>query len=340
MENFDEILASGDEAAIDAALEQMDVDGDVLFQADGVEEDSTTQSEANEPTPDQVTANESETDVVNPDSSSALPDVVPAEADPEPEQGEAQIESKNGKHYLPYGVLSAAREEAATVKTALETSTAENEALKQQVASFESKTNLYSEQLKSAGIDPKLLPEQMLNDPAVMDKLKEDYPDLGEVVFALAAQLRQVSTSQATSEPATEPDPLEVAFSETAHLQSWHTSDPDRWQMAQQIDNRLAEDPSFEHTPLTERFAEVEKRVMSAFGDPLPVAEPAIQSEAPPTPIAAPIPNSPTDIGHQGNDLNPNAQLLDQDAATMTANMASMSDAAIEALLADTSDFL
>ncbi|MEC4724264.1 hypothetical protein HWQ46_01715 [Shewanella sp. D64] len=338
MENFDEILASGDEAAIDAALEQMDVDGDVLFQAEGEEEGTTAQTEAQEPTPDQVTANESETDVENPDSSSALPDVVLAEADPE--QGEPQIESKNGKHYLPYGVLSAAREEAATVKTALETSTAENEALKQQVASFESKTNLYSEQLKSAGIDPKLLPEQMLNDPAVMDKLKEDYPDLGEVVFALAAQLRQVSTSQPTTQPAIEPDPLEIAFSETAHLQSWHTSDPDRWQMAQQIDNRLAEDPSFEHTPLTERFAEVEKRVMSAFGDPLPVAEPAIQSEAPVTPLAAPIPNSPTDIGHQGNDLNPNAQLLDQDAATMTANMAGMSDAAIEALLADTSDFL
>ena len=339
MDDFDDILASGDEAAIEAALESLDGGFDMLFDEDHAESSVTSEGVAPviAPEVEQAKPEDTQAPVVEANSET---DVEDTDSSPAQEAAqETQIESKNGKHLLPYGVLSASREETAKAKDALQEAATENETLKQQLAERERQLALHGEQLKGAGVDPKLLPEHMLRDPEFMAKLKEDYPDIGDVVSALAAQ---VQSSKKVELQTTEADPLEVAFAETEHLQSWRDNDLDRWQLAKQIDDRLAGDPSFEQKTITERFTEVERRVMSAFGDQAqaevidnkiitPVVKPS---------LAAPIPNSPTDIGSQGNDSNPNTQLLDQDAATMTAQMNGMSEAAIEALLEDAADFL
>lgn len=354
--DFDSILASGDEEAITAALKQMEGAESLLFD-DGDEE------KAQEKVIEEATADKN--DVAEPKvekpTEEAVPESSPAEAKAiqgviekdgkffvEVSKDNAEIGSKNGKHKLPYDLLSGTREENLALKKQLEEQARSNAELQNSLSESKRVTELYTKQLGEAGLDPKLLPEQMLQNPDLMAQVKEDYPQIGELVEALANQLQ---ASKAPTEPVAEPaqqnsdssdNPIQTALNETIHLKEWMNSDVDRWAMAKLIDGQLAENPSFANKSITERFLEVEKRVMNAFGDEvqqateeLPAAKsPAIQPEK------APIPNTPTDIGHQGSDISANAQLFDKDAETMTHQMENMSEAAIEAMLEEVSDFL
>lgn len=345
--DFDEILASGDEAAIEAALAEMETSGDVLFSE---EDDETAPVEAPVEAP-AVVEPIAENDVATPEPSPADTTVkqpgvreIDGKLYAEISADNAVIQSKNGKHHVPYDVLANARQETMSTKAQLDELTQANSKL--QVSFDETKrvSELYSKQLGDAGLDPELLPEQMLKDPALMAQIKEDYPQIGELVGALASQLEQKSAqaaaSQAEAPQAQAPvaaDPFRAAFEQTAHLKAWQADDIDRWDFAQKVDSRLAEDPLFESKPLAERLAEVERRTMAAFGDELPALA---EKQSPSTNPKAPIPNTPTDIGHQGSDTNPHAHILDQDAGSMTTQMESMTEAQIEALLSDASNFL
>jgi hypothetical protein len=103
--------------------------------------------------------------------------------------------------------------------------------------------------------------------------------------------------------------------------------------MAEAIDDELFNDPSFKNKPIAERFAEVEKRVNAAFG-----AE--HQQKPSNASLGDAIPNSPTDLGMQASDRNSTSNLLDKDAATITAEMDNMTPSQVEALLEEASDFL
>lgn len=363
--NFDEVMATGTDDEIEAAIAEMNITSDVLFgeeadealPADEVEVPAQEKAVEQEVIDDKASTENNV--VVDADKTvEAAPESLPAEdANPsnvieqdgkyfvEVSKDNAGLESKNGKHQLPYALLEGARGETATVKAQLEEQQKLNVELQSGFDESKRVSELYSKQLGEAGLDPKLLPEQMLKDPKLMAQIKEDYPQIGELVSALASQLQQAPAQQAAVEtPAVvSQDPAEQAFSESAHLKSWQTGDADRWEMAKLIDSKLANDPSFDNKTPSERFIEVEKRVMNAFGDEIPAIVAQQHAKITATPAqqqAAPIPNTPTDIGHQGNDLSPNANLLEQDAGQMASSMESMSDAAIEALLEDASNFL
>jgi hypothetical protein len=344
--DFDEILASGDEAAIEAALADMETSGNILFGDDDEEEVEA---------PTVVEPIAKETNVVDTAVAEPAKESLPTEAlakQPgvreidgkyyaEISSDNAVIESKNGKHHVPYDVLTSARQENIDSKARFDELTQANQKLQRDFDETKRVSELYSKQLGDAGLDPRLLPEQMLNDPALMAQVKEDYPQIGELVEALASKLQQ-QPAQVAAPQAQAPNvdaTFQETFDQSAHLKSWMTGDKDRWEFAQQVDNKLADDPSYENKPLSERLAEVERRTMAAFGDELPVV-----AEKPPVSLhtaqAAPIPNTPTDIGLQGSDTNPHAHILDQDAGSMTAQMANMTEAQIEALLTDASDFL
>ncbi len=365
-DNFDEILASGDDEAIAAALDEAEISGELLF-GEEVEEELPGE-EAKTPVVEKEVAEE-----VIDDKASDKNDVVveadkPAEAAPESSPAEeanpsnvieqdgkyfvevskdnADLESKNGKHKLPYDLLAGARGETAEVRAQLEEQQKLSAELQSDLDDTKRVAELHSKQLSEAGLDPKLLPEQMLKDPKLMAQVKEDYPQIGELVEALASQLQAAPVQQAQVETPVDADqdPVTEAFDQSTHLKSWNKSDPERWNMATLVDAQLAKDPSFDNKTPSERFLEVEKRVMSAFGDTAEEA-PADKVETPASKSLvqsqkAPIPNSPTDIGHQGSDMSDNSQLLDQDAATMAASMEGMSDAQIEDLLEGASDFL
>lgn len=344
--NFDEVLESGDEAAIEAVLAEMETSGDVLF---GDEEELSAPTQKQEV----VETKTEENNVVTPPKEEVTPESLPTEEDvkqpgvkeidgklyAEISADNAVIESKNGKHHVPYDVLATARQKSIDAEAKLNELTQENSKLQADFEETKRVSELYSKQLGEAGLDPKLLPEQMLKDPELMAQVKEDYPQIGELVEALASQLSP-NTEQTATPQAESPNenPINTAFDESAHLKTWMNEDPDRWDFAKQVDQKLANDPSFENKPLSERLAEVERRTMAAFGDDL-----TVEAEKPPqkvTPQAAPIPNTPTDIGQQGSDTNAYTHILDQDAGQMSASMQGMTEAQIEAMLTDVSDFL
>lgn len=375
-DDFDEILASGDDEAIAAALDEAEISGELLFGEEAEEElpgeeveTPVVEKEVAEEVIDETPSDKNNVAATVDKAIEAAPESLPAEDENksnvieqdgkifvEVSKDNAELDSKNGKHKLPFDLLAGTREENLALKRQIDEQAIENAELQSGLDETKRVAELHSKQLSEAGLDPKLLPEQMLKDPELMAQIKEDYPQIGELVEVLASQLQANPVEQAPVETtvettvetpaATEQTPVQEAFAQTTHLKEWQTGDADRWQMATMIDAKLANDPSFENKTISERLTEVEKRVMNAFGDVTKVEEaPADKVETPASKSLvqsqkAPIPNSPTDIGHQGSDMSANSQLLDQDAATMAASMEGMSDAQIEDLLEGASDFL
>lgn len=364
---LDDALASGDEEAIEAALADAEISDDMLFEEDYADKalpekaPEAEQEVSGENTSDKNDVAEKEVAVAAEEE--AAPESSPAEEVNKPgfiekdgkffvevSKDNAEIGSKNGKHQLPYDLLVGTREENLALKKQLEDQARSNAELQDSLSESKRVAELYTKQLGEAGLDPKLLPEQMLQNPELMAQVKEDYPQIGELVEALASQLQKQTTTHHSAEPAKQTEtpsgtanPMEDALNQSNHLKGWMNDDADRWGMAKIIDSKLADDPLFANKTISERFAEVEKRVMSAFGDEIPVTEDDIQDSAKTLtkqPEKSLVPNSPTDIGHQGSDMSASSQFMEKDAETMTRDMEKMSEADIEAMLEDVSDFL
>lgn len=338
VDELDEILANGTDEEIEAALAGLDIEGGTLFGDEDGEEAPVVDTKADAPAPEskqEVSETPAKTDVEG--ESSTKEGEAPegfVEIDGKYYVEATDISSKNGQHSLPYDVLVQTRERAAAAEAERERLATEKAELESQFAESKRVAELHSSQLKEAGIDPRKLPGEMLKDPELMERIKDEYPELGELVSELANQIQQYSTkSQPAPQQPTSQNEVQDAFSNSQHLKQWMESDVDKWDMAKVIDDKLAKDPSFANKPVAERFKEVEKRVQNAFGEQ---HKPKPSNNG----TSAPIPNTPTDLGSQANDSSANANLLDKDAGTITDQMASMTEAQIEAMLESASDFL
>lgn len=342
---LDDIFENGTEEEIEAALAELDLDGGDQLEG----EDSSLNSEL------VVTDKaEVETDVNTEQANSntqAKTDVEPESSTEASEQSSGNkggfievdgkfyveatdVASKNGQHSLPYQVLVDARERAHAAEEARKQLAEEKSEIERQYEETKQLAELHTQQLSEAGIDARKLPKQMLEDPELLERIKDEYPELGEMVGALAEQMREYKTSVQSHQQATSKEEavneVQAALDKSTDLKLWRTNDQDKWDMARAIDEKLANDPSFENKPVAERLLEVEKRVKEAFGE-----QHQRKQESPPP---AAIPNSPTDLGMQGSDLSANASLLDSDPENLTDQMSTMSEAQIEALLAEASD--
>ncbi|MBM7070880.1 hypothetical protein JQC92_02340 [Shewanella sp. 202IG2-18] len=358
--DFDEVLESGDEAAIEAALEEMGVEEAIVGESseEAPVETDVTEAVADEPEQGgnaQVAEQENtETDVKPETESSTASEeskVNYIEQDGKLFVEATDVKSKNGQHSLPYDVVQSAREKEQLARQERDQLAKEKAELEQQLNELNRVKDLHTEQLKDAGLDPKKLPEQMLQDPDFVNRLKADYPDAGEAIAALNAQVEQLKESlgsqqqQAHTPEPQAPDEFNSAFNQTAHLKDWHENDVDRFEMAQTIDKKLSDDPAFADKPYSVRFAEVERRTKLAFGEALPQQQP-IQTQTPAAktesklPTGSPLPNSPNDISGSGTVTSSHAHLLESDADTLTGQMQGMSQEAIESLLEDVSDLI
>lgn len=337
VDELDEILANGTDEEIEAALAGLDIDGDTLFGGEDGEKEPVVEIKQETPAPEskqEVSETPAKTDVegVSSTKEGEAPEGF-VEIDGKYYVEATDISSKNGQHSLPYDVLVQTRERAAAAEAERERLATEKAELESQFAESKRVAELHSSQLKEAGIDPRKLPGEMLKDPELMERIKDEYPELGELVSELANQIQQYGTkNQPAPQQPTSQNEVQDAFSNSQHLKQWMESDVDKWDMAKVIDDKLAKDPSFANKSVAERFKEVEKRVQSAFGEQ--------HKPKPSNANSAPIPNTPTDVGTQASDMSANANLLDKDAATITAEMEGMTEAQIEAMLESASDFL
>ncbi|WP_197101756.1 hypothetical protein [Pseudoalteromonas sp. NZS71_1] len=339
VDELDEILANGTDEEIEAALAGLDIDGDMLFGGEDGEKEPVVEIKQEAPAAEpkqEVSETPAKTDVEG--ESSTKEGEAPegfVEIDGEYYVKATGVSSKNGQHSLPYDVLVQTRERVAAAEAESQRIAAEKAELESQFAESKRVAELHSSQLKEAGIDPRKLPGEMLKDPELMKRIKDEYPELGELVSELANQIQQYggkNQPQPAPQQPTSQNEVQDAFSNSQHLKQWMESDVDKWDMAKVIDDKLAKDPSFANKSVAERFKEVEKRVQSAFGEQ--------HKPKPSNANSAPIPNTPTDVGTQASDLSANANLLDKDAATITAEMEGMTEAQIEAMLESASDFL
>lgn len=332
-EELEAILANGTDEDIEAALAELDIDGDTLFGNEDGEKEPVVDTKEEAPAPQEPSETPAKTDVEG--ESSTKEGEAPegfVEIDGKYYVEATDVSSKNGQHSLPYEVLAQARERAAAAEAERERLAQEKADLQSQFEETKRVAELHSSQLKEAGMDPRKLPGEMLKDPELMNRIKDEYPELGEIVTELASKIQQYDTKTQPEPQAPAQNDVQAAFDQLQHLKQWRTNDADKWDMAQVIDNKLANDPSFQNKSVAERFAEVERRVQSAFGEQ--------HKPKPSDSNAPPIPNTPTDVGTQANDLSAQANLLDKDAGTITAEMSSMTEAQVEALLESASDFL
>lgn len=243
--------------------------------------------------------------------------------------------TKDGKHTMPYSVVEDLRQREQQAREQLAAALAENQQLKGGSAKMQAA-------LKKNGIDVSAIEQGDNLTEEQIEALTELDPSIAEVVRvlnarsqAMAQQLKQIQDQEVVT-------PLELAIRGNEQLNTWRRTDPDRWQMAEIIDDRLREDPAFANKSLDDRFAEVAKRVNQAFGEahqPQPTQKTAEEIAAEKIKAASTrqqIPKSLTDVGATPQTERSQQEIaLDiQDPDVLAARMANMSKAQLKNFLA------
>lgn len=336
--DIDQILDSGDPEAMEALLNSADAiaddDGELLSVE--LNEQAVDSAAAGAGAGDEATDEDSDSEGQDAEGDQ---EELPAAAEGAAEDEAPRfILSKDGKHQIPYEVLETTRSRVTEYKTLAEQHAAEKTELEKQLAQTKQLLELRSDQLKSNAIDPRELPEAMAFDDAKLKAIEEEYGELGVQQVALIRQLQhlQQQVTQTASQRATEPtaNPVETAIAGNQDLNTWRDSDPDRWDFAVSVDNKLRDDPNFKDMALNERFAEAVRRTKAAFGDAIPAdaqakANAVIDAATPTTP------RSLTDVSASAPDSEKSLieRLADQGVDDIAAAMEGMTDAQIDALL-------
>lgn len=211
------------------------------------------------------------------------PVVKEAEAQPEPEakqdvtipsSGEAKepeptgIQSRDGKHVIPYDVLKTERERRMATE-------AEIQRLREHLAQMEA--NQASGNKQDQYVPPT---------PETLDAIRQDFPELGRQfdymmneVSTLRHSLTQM-VSQLQNERATTAEmTVQSEIDANPTLANWQATRPDLFDAAVAQDNLLRENPAFAHLPLAQRFQKAIEMVSVLYGAPLVTTETPPETE-------------------------------------------------------------
>lgn len=231
------------------------------------------------------------------------------------EQGKTEdnpdIETKDGKHTIPYAVLEAERNEAARLKEQLDEERKLREQEQEQRAALERESkllNVRNKQLEEMGIKPADLPEELDMSGDALAELQENYPELAPYIQSLNAKIEQLSTSAAPAAPvptAPAPQPhndVAAALNANTDLTAWREAGGDKWKVALDIDDSLLADPAWRSKTHAERLDEVARRTKAAFGES--DSQTKAKAEQAQAHAQASLPASPSELGvtneHEG----------------------------------------
>lgn len=269
----------------------------------------------------------------------------------EPEGVQKVVKSKDGKHEIPYDVLENARERA---NKASSRATELEQNLNGTKAELEEARRL-NDQLKKQLEENNLKPADVLNKADLDDETLEtlsEYGDIGEIVRALALQNKQLMQGMTTGqqgaarqESQEDVDPIQqsvnAAIAANPDLSAWQTSDPDKWDMAVILDQKLRNDPNYQNATFEERFAEVARRTKAAFGLPVetaPQRETLADKASKAVTEAAKnqFPQSLTDVGRGPVQMKSRAeQFAEMSEAQLEAAFSTMTPDQIEQVMAE-----
>jgi hypothetical protein len=193
--------------------------------------------------------------------------------------------AKDGKNHIPFSVLEGEREQNAAMRNQLE------EMMREKA--------LLTQQLESASITPKELPEKMRFTDEQLEEF-ESYGDLGEG-FAIVA--KQVAILQAQSDAAglqpgktaAPQQPDTNAFATNPDTLRW-ANDDGHWAMVESVNSVLDSDPAWSTKPHSERIPEIVRRTKLALGEAAGIDVTATAAAAV-TAAQRVAPNSLTDVG-------------------------------------------
>lgn len=375
--DLDQALLSGNVEDIDALLDGMNLDDDQGFLSG---EEVEVDDDANATTGVDAGAGEDDLQVIDtvnqPNGAADQP--ASTNEDPAKKQGtsgaeegiedlveidgkyylpiepdKAAVASKDGNHTIPFAVLEKARKSASEANSRIQE--LEGQLTDSQTA--QEKLALYAKQLDAAGITPDKLPNELLNDENALQMLQDELPETAaNLLTALVKQAQKATAAPTQKQEPTQQTANDVDSAldaeELAELKGWEEGDQDRWDMALVIDNQLKNNPQFQAMPLQERFAEVQRRVKAAFGDPVEASIDAEKKAADqkkqeqgdpqkqdPTKQAEQtniVPNSPSSLGGSSTDTTQAAHeaLVNQDALALEKSLESMSPEKVEEFLA------
>ncbi|BBM03791.1 hypothetical protein [Microbulbifer sp. GL-2] len=282
-EEIEEILEGGDEDAIEELLG---------FDDEPKEESKEEEVKKEEITPLEVDGDKKpgEHDAGKQGDNDGTPPDADQQNEPDKsDEGMQFVESRDGKHKIPYEVLQAARDRANSLQNCTTELEQDLTGTKAELDQLQTLNDQLKQQLQDNNLTPGEVLKQADIDDATLEALGE-YGDIGEVVRALALQNKQLQDAiskgqeepgSQTKESESEPDVLqqqvETAIANNPSLSDWRENDPDKWDMATIVDNQLRQDPTFKNASFEDRFNEVVKRTQAAFGIP---DIPALGSEA------------------------------------------------------------
>lgn len=196
--------------------------------------------------------------------SSAEPEAK-AEDKPEEKAEETtpKLLSKNGKDEIPYQVLVSERERRAQAEK-------QAQELTQRLADLESRLAGKTEPEPQKQAEPSPVEDDAIN------KLAEDFPEVGAVIKALhekvmfaEQKLAQVETQEAQrrmTEAEKVQNVVQEAIDANPALRYWQAEDPDMFAKAIEFDNVLRADQRNAHLPMAQRFERVVKTMEAAYG--------------------------------------------------------------------------
>lgn len=235
-----------------------------------------------------VIKGESDEAPVAPPQSSEAPAAATPGAEPPPEQV-AGVATRDGKHVIPYAVLESAREKARRTEAA----EAEAQRLREQMEAMQAQLQEH----QAAGTAP--VDDVPLHSEEEIARAAADFPELAATMRnsnalaqRLAALQQRVATAPAA--PAATPgvDPIQDAIDQHPLLARWQAKGGGVWGDCVELDKALRADPAWASRPMSERFAEVQRRIAADLGVdvPPPAANPTPNNPAPapaPEPLAA-----------------------------------------------------
>lgn len=339
--DFDGIDAATAEA-IEKAIESGDLDAmNALLNGADVTEIKKTESQTGEQNAASGEVDSEKSDEVDQSDVDKTDVAETDEVDEAAEDEKPVVATKDGKRIIPYEVLETTRSRASKLAT-------ENQELKNKLAEHESKSQKVNKFLATKGIDPNSISDEQvasLSDEE-LSQLDDLDPVVGKAIRLLShniASTQQVQTTQ-KQEPGLPPET--IALRNNPDLMKWNESDPDRWDFACNVEEKLNADPKFKNASYEVRFAEAARRTKIAFGDemPVPVKETAPQktkqqiaeaaSKKVDDAMRSSVPRSLSNLGVTPNsERSPIELLSEKDPADLLADMANMHPDKLMAML-------
>lgn len=272
--SLDDALASGDQAAIDAALK---ANGHDPFS----EQDEADAGDIGTAATDDLEADDGKKPLLETGKEVGADDGDTGESNGEPSgqtmEVKKVVKSKDGEHEIPYEVLEQSRKREREAQDRADE-------LQRQLNEANSKVSETQKQLnnaKSQFEDRGLSADEMFSDPdsiteAELKELEADYgkssaqAKMARRLYVLqqeqVSNVEQAETVAEDSANATEQEAAK-AFRSNTELTDWQQNDSDRWEAAVAIDVHLQADPTWSGKSAAERFAEVARRTKVMFGD-------------------------------------------------------------------------